>query len=220
MIANQFKLNSQSRHKVCPSQQKGFVLFLALMALVVLSLAAVALIRSVDTNNLIAGNLAFKQAATTSADAGVEAAIVSLVAMRDDAANAGKSVISDTTHTFNITDTATRPGYHSNINPALVLTANATWDDVNNVLVGTDSSGNTVQYIVQRLCRTANVAIKDADCSLSAAKEDNNGIEIKLPENICDGPGCPSAGQTPLARVTVRVSGPKNSVSYVQAFVY
>ena len=36
-------------------QQSGMVLFLALIALVVLSLAAVALIRSVDTNNLIAG---------------------------------------------------------------------------------------------------------------------------------------------------------------------
>jgi len=57
------------------SRQRGVVLFFALIALVVMSLAAVALIRSVDTNTLIAGNLAFKQAATSSGDSGLEMAI-------------------------------------------------------------------------------------------------------------------------------------------------
>jgi type IV pilus assembly protein PilX len=199
-------------------QQRGLVLFLALIALVVMSLAAVALIRSVDTNNLIAGNLSFKQAATTSADAGTEAAITMLIGMRDAAANAGKNVLNDATHTFNITP-ATPNGYYSSAN-TLNLTADATWDDVNNVLVGTDNSGNTIQYIVERMCRTPNVAIQTADCLFSAAAEDKNGQQVKLPQNICDGPGCPVAGQTPQLRVTVRVTGPKNSVSYVQTFIY
>ena len=55
--------------------QQGVVLFFALIALVVMSLAAVALIRSVDTNSLIAGNLSFKQSSMLSADTGVETAI-------------------------------------------------------------------------------------------------------------------------------------------------
>src|SRR5450759_2125205 len=58
-----------------PIKQRGVVLFIALMALVAMSLAAVALIRSVDTNTIIAGNLAFKQAATAAADSGLESAI-------------------------------------------------------------------------------------------------------------------------------------------------
>ena len=45
-------------------------------------------------------------------------------------------------------------------------------------------------------------------------------IVVKFPKDICDGPGCPVPGQTPQVRVTVRVTGPKNTVSYVQAFVY
>jgi Tfp pilus assembly protein PilX len=57
------------------TKQQGMVLFFALIALVVMSLAAVALIRSVDTNTMIAGNLGFKQSATVSADSGVETAI-------------------------------------------------------------------------------------------------------------------------------------------------
>jgi Tfp pilus assembly protein PilX len=54
--------------------QSGVVLIIALIVLVAMTLAALALVRSVDTNNLIAGNMAFQQAAKHSADAGVEAA--------------------------------------------------------------------------------------------------------------------------------------------------
>lgn len=199
-------------------QQRGIVLFLALIALVAISLAAVALIRSVDTSTLIAGNLAFKQAATTSADAGVDAAISLLAGMRD--SNGIKNVLNDGTHTFNITNLTARPGYFSSADPALNLTADATWNDVNNILVGTDGSGNTVRYIIQRMCRNANVPIQTADCLFSVSAENTNGQQTPLPKDICDGPGCPVAGQTPQVRITVRVTGPKNTVSYVQAFVY
>jgi type IV pilus assembly protein PilX len=210
-------------------QQRGVVLFLALIAIVVMSLAAVALIRSVDTSTLIAGNLAFKQSATTSADAGIEAAIALLTVTRDSAANANKNVLSDATHTFNITSTATRPGYYSNADPALDLFAAATWDNdinnsnnnsVNSVLVGTDASGNKTRYVIQRMCRNANVAIQNADCLFSAGSEDASGQQIPLPQTICSGTGCPVAGQTPQIRITTRVTGPRNTVSYVQAFVY
>ena len=201
------------------AKQRGVVLFLALIALLVMSLAAVALIRSVDTNTLIAGNLAFRQAATTSADAGVEAAITMLTSMQN--ANNAKNALTDSSHEFNITNLVTRPGYFSNADPALNLTAATTWSTANNaVLIGADASGNTVQYIVQRMCRIANVAIQNADCLFSAAAEDNSGHHILLPQDVCDGPGCPAAGQTPQIRVTARVTGPKNTVSYIQAFVY
>ncbi|RYG39155.1 MAG: hypothetical protein EON93_00465 [Burkholderiales bacterium] len=50
----------------------------ALMALVVISLAAVALVRSVDTSSLVIGNLGFKQDATTTASQGAEQAIAFL----------------------------------------------------------------------------------------------------------------------------------------------
>jgi type IV pilus assembly protein PilX len=196
------------------------VLFIALVALVVMSLAAVALIRSVDTNTLIGGNLSFKQAATTSADAGIEAAIVQLTGMRDAPANNAKSPIKDTAHTFNITNLAVRPGYHSSADPALNLTADATWNEVNNISLAQDASGNTVRYIIQRMCRIPNVIIPSANCLFSAAAEDKDGKEIPLPPNICIGGGCPASGETPYMRVTVRVEGPKNAISYVQAFVH
>ena len=54
--------------------QDGVVLFIALIVLVAMTLAGIAVMRSVDTNVLIAGNLAFRNAATSAGDAGIEAA--------------------------------------------------------------------------------------------------------------------------------------------------
>jgi Tfp pilus assembly protein PilX len=51
--------------------QQGVVLFIALIVLVAMSLAGIALMRSVDTNVLIAGNLAFRQGATMAGDWGI-----------------------------------------------------------------------------------------------------------------------------------------------------
>ena len=203
-------------------KQRGVVLFFALVALLAIMLAAVALIRSVDTSTMIAGNLAFKQAATTSADAGTEAAISWLNTIQT--ANNAKNVLKDKTHAFNVTD-ATR-GYYSSTDPSLSLFADATWNAITNIAPVTDTSRNTIQYVVQRACRNANVAIGPvspdpaADCLFSGAIVDTNGQNIPLPQDICSGPGCPVAGQTPMIRITSRVTGPKNTVSYVQAFVY
>ncbi len=50
------------------SGQRGVALFFALICMVAIMLAAVMLVRSVDTATLIAGNLAFQQSATRSGD--------------------------------------------------------------------------------------------------------------------------------------------------------
>ncbi len=56
-------------------RQRGVVLFIALIAMVVLSLAGVALIRSVDTAASVAGNIAFREASTTAVNLAVEQAV-------------------------------------------------------------------------------------------------------------------------------------------------
>jgi type IV pilus assembly protein PilX len=222
-------------------KQRGVVLFFALVSLVAIMLAAVALIRSVDTSTLIAGNLAFREAATTSGDRGTEAAMAWLTAT--DAANASINVLTDSTHPFNIYHggnvgaTYYSPGYYPSVDPNYCLTsvcpASGTpfnWDDSDSVLVlpDPDSSGNSTRYIIQRMCRNPPYVpspppatpIKFADCLFSGALVDTNGQAVPLPQQICQGAGCPSAGQAPEIRITSRTAGPRNTVSYVQAFVY
>ena len=65
------------------ARQRGVVVLVAIIVLVVMLLAGIALVRSIDTTNVIAGNLAFQQSATHSADTGVEAAIAWLEANND-----------------------------------------------------------------------------------------------------------------------------------------
>jgi hypothetical protein len=202
-------------------KQRGVVLFFALIALVAMSLAAVALIRSVDTGAMIAGNLAFKQAAIGAGNSGVEAAKSWLDATQ--AANDAKDVLSDTTHAFNLDDAAN--GYYSNADLALRLTDSSAlpyikWDGTDSVCLPEDSAGNTVCYVIQRMCRTANTVVANAECLFGMSPTFTGyPMGIPYPDKQCIGPDCPKTGETPLLRITVRISDPRGSFSYLQAFV-
>lgn len=229
------------RH-VAALKQRGVVLFFALIALLAMSLAAVALIRSVDTGTMIAGNLAFKQSATIYGDSGIETAITAVAAM----SASPLSVLTDPAHPANVTCLSTRAagtlnandpgcpaviaGYHSNIDPALVLTDDKTWDGINNTASVYDPvTGNSTRYIIQRMCRIANIPVfptpqTTADCLFGPPPQlGGRPANIRLPDEICDSTangGCPQEGQSPMMRITARIDGPRNTVSYVQAFVY
>jgi len=216
------------------SAQRGVALFFALICMVAIMLAAVMLVRSVDTATLIAGNLAFQQSATRSGDSGTEAAIAWLATTQT--ANSTTNVLSDPTHPFNV-DAPTN-GYYASLDPSVCLTGTCTgtpppnpagrtsyvnlaWDSTHSKSVGTDATtGNTVSYVIQRMCAASGVAIANTNCLFSGAALNNNGQNIPLPQQVCNGPGCPVAGQTPMIRVTSKVTGPKNTVSYVQALIY
>lgn len=61
------------------SSQRGISLLFALLALVAMLLAAVALVRSVDSGALVLGNLGFKQDATSASDRAAEIARTALL---------------------------------------------------------------------------------------------------------------------------------------------
>lgn len=203
------------------ARQRGIALFFALVCMVAIMLAAVILVRSVDTSTLIAGNLAFQQNATRSADSGTEAAMTWLTTTQ--ASNSLKNVLIDSSHAFN--QDAPASGYYASLDPAKSLTdpsaaSHFNWNSGDSVTLAQDATGNTVQYIIQRMCRTSGVGVSTAQCLFSSATQDNNKQNILLPQEVCNGPGCPAAGQTPQIRITSRVTGPKNTLSYIQAFVY
>ena len=100
------------------NKQRGVVLFFAMIALVVMSLAAVALIRSVDTSTMIAGNLAFKQTATNSGSAGIAGALAYLQSQQ---AASNTDPMIDGTQYFNSNHTSGSYSYYSSYNPNLTL---------------------------------------------------------------------------------------------------
>ncbi|MDO8892659.1 MAG: hypothetical protein Q8K43_11945 [Sulfurimicrobium sp.] len=210
--------------------QRGVVLFIALIALVVMSLAAVALVRSVDTSTLVAGNLAFKQAATSSADAALESAIPWMKTVQ--AAQTTDPRL-DITHAFNV-DSPTSGYYASmlkadssekiNLADASIWTAAASrpGTGTNFNADGLDSTtGNTVRYIIQRVCRSDNATqlLSSDMCLFSDFQEDNGSKRGRLTYDAGLGIGA-SSGGSPLYRITARVTGPRNTVSYIQAYSY
>jgi Tfp pilus assembly protein PilX len=197
------------------AKQRGVVLFLTLVALLAMSLAAVALIRSVDTNTMISGNLAFKQSAITSADAGIQAAMdwLSLTANSTAILAENDQVLA---HPFNTTNLAAKPGYYSTFDPALDVTADTTWNIPNGTSqVFSDKSGNSSRYIIQRMCRYLNLDLFHADCLFNSVSVMNN------PTSTPNGPSPPPMGGRPAQlRITVQTTGVSNTVSYVQSFVF
>ena len=115
----------------------------------------------------------------------------------------------DPAHPFNNTNAAI--GYYSDLNSAGSLTdgTGIQWNNADDVLVGTDSSGNTTRYVIQRMCRAANTVPAATDCLYSGQSQNTGPLNIPLPQDVCNGPGCPTAGQSPQIRITTRTSGPK-----------
>lgn len=207
-----------------PRKQHGVVLFFALIALVVMLLAAVALIRAVDTGALISGNLAFVRSTATSGDLGADQGIDWVAGI--DTANSAKNIYSDMTHPLNNTDATI--GYYSNADPLLDMTSAGPWDaiDVAKVPVVLDASGNSIKYIVQRMCNNPNVVLSTTNCLFSDASESGNDRSTPRYAARCTPPpppapnGCPLEGQAVQYRITSRARGGKNAVSYIQTFVY
>lgn len=196
--------------------QRGAALLFTLIALVAMTIAALALVRSVDTATLIAGNLAFRQSTTASGDSGVEDAVAALSLIRE--ANISKNVYMDATHGFNVTNAGA--GYYSNLDLALDVREDSTWVDGVSSPEVADTTGNRYRYIIQRMCRDADQVITRQNCLFAEGEADMDGMAVPLPSDICEGAGCPASGQAPQYRVTVRVTGPKNTVSYIQALVH
>lgn len=187
------------------ARQRGVVLLIALIVLVAMTLAGIALVRSVDTTNIIAGNLAFKQAATHSGDTGIEAAIAWLEQ------NSGGVIL----QTDNLPNGYAATRQDPTINPK------QTWDNYwTNVLAGrsitlaTDAAGNTASYSIQRMCNATGDPVAPATgCSVSpsasvstANSQDAGSIALQYSSQV-------------YYRITSRVVGPRNTVSYVQAVI-
>jgi type IV pilus assembly protein PilX len=195
-------------------KQNGVVMVVALIVLVVMTLAGLALIRSVDTANIIAGNLAFHQAATHSGDVGVETAVTWI--------NNCNSSLNGCNPAWLYNDDPTN-GYSasgSTNNPGTLANPNETWSAywaralANRAkTLNPDAAGNTVSYVIDRLCALPGSPSGGANCTISPVT------------NIASG-NAEEAGQVNLTassvvyyRITAQITGPRSTVSYVQAIV-
>lgn len=205
------------------SRQRGVVLLLALIALVIMTLAAIAMVRSVSSSNIIAGNLAFQQAATASADQGVETAVVWLENNNSQTSTATGAACASGTGSWVLSCNQAARGYFAaRQDPSTTQSWQDFWKALTDsgatpVVLAADTAGNTVSYFVQRMCSTGgdynsagnscSIAPAAVDCGNSKRIDSNGGAgNLNCPTQI-------------YYRITVRVDGPRNTSSYTQAMV-
>ena len=207
--------------------QKGASLLFALLALVALSLAAIGLVRSVNTGTLVLGNLGFKQDTIRSADPATAAAVTwlrnnPLIQNADGASGSG--YYASTSALLDVTGrqlTAT--------NRALV-----NWDGGNcsSAATGTYAScafvpgsagtvnGNTAEYIIFRLCSAAGDPTLDTTIICSSPSTSSSASASKKGElNYSEYARFTGAGG-PFYRIVVKVSGARGTTSFTETIVH
>lgn len=134
-------------------RQRGTSLIIAMIALVGLSAASVAMLRSADTTSLVAGAMGFQESATRASELAIETGIAAVTALSADGRknnNAGINYFASL-ESVNLEPTATR----------LSETTTAAVSDT--------QTGNTARYVVERLCSSTGAAAA-ATCIMDAGQ--------------------------------------------------
>jgi len=203
---------SRALRPVTFQRQGGIALFIALIGMVVLSLAAVALMRSVDSGTSIAGNLAFKQASIGPINYAIEQANYQLfdAPLGSRVPNQGHNDAS----TFNyFADLQT--GESTSGIPAGLYGSGYTYPP--GFQTYTDpTTGYEVRWMIERMCAKPyqddpllNAGL--VACDLLVPKVSLGRTTMKLQGLVVP--------PQPLYRVTVRVDGPSNTTTYAQAML-
>lgn len=171
--------------------QRGIVLFVALIVLIAMTLAGLAMMRQMGVGVSIAGNVAFKENATSVADRGTEAARVWIAANQA---------------TLNLDNFG--QGYHSSWSASVDPT---TFNWAQSMVLPIEA-GNVASVYIERLCASPNLsAIAPTQvCSDKPVGTGSSRGGGSYPSVI------PPTPPQPYFRVTTRVDGPRNTRSYTQ----
>lgn len=212
-----------------PPAQRGLSLIFSLLALVAMTLGAVALVRSVDTGVLALGNMAFRQAGVASATRATEDAIewlsknINEVALEADLPSSG--YYASSIENLDASGRAAGSG---------VVSSRVDWESNGCKIDGVDEPHDTcispssaktygadeVRYVITRLCPSAGKAV-NLPCAQPpipgrALVSDRGGGGV--------GPGgnrsAAKAELSPYFRVLVRASGPRGTVSFTETLVH
>jgi hypothetical protein len=207
--------------------QRGVSLIFSLLTLAALSLAAVALIRSVDTGAAILGNLSFRQNTTLSTDEASRQAVNWLAQQQAATLQAdlpARAYVASNVLNLDVV------GNSSDVNRAVIDWTSAgdcSGFKANTFKGGCYASaaspdpmpdGYTARYFILRLCSGPGDPIK-VSCARPLAGSTSNTIERgALGSN--DGTRLESNAQSQYFRVLVRVQGTRKTVTYTETLVH
>lgn len=183
-------------------RQSGVAMIVVMVALLVMLTTVISLFRNSGGALSIVGNMGLKQNTTSVGDIGVEFArnwLTDPLRTKTDlaAANAAAGYFETTTVAFD------------------PLTYN--WTTAGNSVVATadDGTGNAVRVVTHRLCSLTGMI--DAVGQQCVFAPPTNGGGSRQLGGVATGLGIT---KTPVYRITVRVMGPRDTLSYSQVLVH
>ena len=190
-----------SRRTARPQHQRGVIMIITLIALVILMIGGVALVRSFDTSMLLSGNLAFKRDLVNQGERGMAQAITALTSGTLASDPTRQNDLASSNYSATVLPTDLRSG----IPLALfgddpTFTAAWTAGDITDAQV-------TIRYVIDRQC-SASGAYDASTCnSMVGVAADASG------SNFLKKAG---GGTRPVYRISVRVTGPRNTQAFLQ----
>jgi Tfp pilus assembly protein PilX len=208
------------------ADQRGLSLIVVLVALLVISFAAIALLRSSDTSTLVSGNLGFQRAALASGDAGTEAAIAWLeanaaggVLFDDDEAN---GYFATTADNCDLTGSTTPADAADDVD----WTGDDPGGDCNMVARAVTPDGVAdgfgVSYVINRVCNAAgdsNSVLAPDGTTMACSRTGGGASEGSTKGGAAYGNTPLTGGAQTYYRITTRIDGPRGTVRYVQSLV-
>ncbi len=193
-------------------QQRGLVVFIAMLVMLALALAGIALIRSTDTATRVNGNLVLKHAATSAVDRGIEQTIhalweasPTLDRTQHDAATNYYACVRGTNGGCLAAGSAV-----PKIPDLLKSASGCAGAGLASGLVANDAAGNKSCFVIERMCLNTGPAV-GSNCNMSTASFGADPGTIHYTGLVRPGDA--------YYRVTVRVEGPRNTVSYAQSML-
>lgn len=218
----------QMRYKTCRANHrspvsrkaaKGVILFMTLLMLVILTISGVAMMQIMDAGVSAAGNIAFRQASLRVADVGIEEARTWL--QSQDAS----TLQSDQAQGASATQ-SNQGGYYAS-SPLLFDPKTYSWTTCVDKDVDGECdtfSGYKLYYVIHRMAQNSGASCTavatgclfamNASSAGTAEGQSQSGGTGGNQHNIS------GAGGLVLYRITVKVSGPRHNINYVQAFMY
>jgi Tfp pilus assembly protein PilX len=179
--------------------QRGFALFMTLVTLVIITISGISMMRVMEAGTSAAGNIAFRQAAIRVADVATE--------------NARSWILSQAA----LTSSAT--GYYANVTDTTFNPVSYVWAG-NSRGVGT-VSGYDVNYVIHRMAMHDGLCADTPTGCTYPSNASSSSVEEGTSHIGGSGPGSITMGLGRVYyRVTIKVSGPRHNVGYVQVFMY
>lgn len=227
--------------------QRGVSLFIALVTLVIITLAGIALVRSVDTGVLVAANVSFKEVTHALTSVGIEQANNYLATTVVSTASPGNQNLPAACANAVAANNQGDCRYYAQIqarddvptssssydavtsqNPSDMI-PHVNWGSANippthldgNLNVVAAPSVYEIRYMIERLCSPTTTVTLNYPARNTPATLDNCHTDTLVPEGSNKGGvgGPPSDLVQVKYRITVRAIGPRNATSIVQTIV-